>query len=232
METEMIYCRRHTPVGIKVEEISGGEDKSARLWQILARQIYNESDKDGYRVIEHYPNGAPYIEGSEQRISVSHTPHMMVVATLPRTGEVDLTTFSPRAAMGIDVERRDRQQVLKLRDKFLSASEQELAAPTDVEANILAWTCKEALIKAALQDGDNWKEDYTIHHLPNLDNGELGTATVKFPSGEEQPFNLYAYRNEGYVITIAFSPKCATFKKSKPSQQTNQQKGERKTNED
>jgi phosphopantetheinyl transferase (holo-ACP synthase) len=215
METEMIYWRHDTPIGVRVEEISGGEDKSPRLWSLLAQQIYSESDKEGYRVIEHYPNGAPYIDGSNQRISVSHTPYLMVIATLPRTGEVDLSAFSPRAAMGIDVERHDRQQVLKLRAKFLSDAEQAMIPADSVEANITAWTCKEALFKAALQGGEDWTQNYTILQMPDPDRDTLGKAEVRLSSGDIHPFELYSYRSDDYIVTIAISPKCATFKKMK-----------------
>ena len=216
METEMTYWRHRTPVGVKVEEIGGGEDKSRRLWEILARQVYNENGKDGaYRVIGHYPDGAPCLEGSQQRISLSHTGRLMVVATLPPTPEVDLAVYSPRAAMGIDTERLDRKVSDEVVRRVLTSREMELAEAAGAIGRVLAWTCKEALYKAARGIGESWQEDYRILRLPDPHSGRLGEGEIVV-EGEAGPCILCSWISEEYLLTIALSRHCATFRKELP----------------
>ena len=85
METEFIYYRHTTPIGVRIEEITGYEQLSGPNWVAFAKQVFSENSKDGYRVIDHYDSGAPFLDGESSRISVSHTGHMLVVASLPKT---------------------------------------------------------------------------------------------------------------------------------------------------
>ena len=215
METEFIYCRHTTPVGIKVEEISGYEQKSGKVWCELAKQVYCENGKNGYRFLEHFPSGAPFLDGENSRISISHTNHLLVVASLPSTPEVDLSVFSPRTALGIDAEKADRTQVLKIREKFLSEEELRLIADSDIINNIVAWTAKEALYKAALISGIEFKSRIAITAMPDLKANGKGAAIVTDGNGSQIDFLLYSYESDGYIISIAYSPKSATFKKRK-----------------
>lgn len=251
MEDEFIYWPHHTPVGIKVEEISGMESKSGRIWEVMAKQIYCENGRDGYRDLGHFANGAPFLFGQLNRISLTHTAHLLAVATLPKTPEANLAQFAPRTALGIDAERSDRQQVLKVRDRFLSDAEKELVPADDIEANIIAWTAKEALYKAAMTEGLDLRSDIIIRQLPELDRKMnlpgapapiLGKALLRLPTSKttssaedaindvtlagdttknsnnatsEYEMELYTYLSEGenetYIVTLAYSPKCAKF---------------------
>lgn len=222
METEFIYWRHHTLPGIKVEEVCGGEDRSLKLWIEMAYQVYSENGKEGYREIGHFRNGAPFLVGETGRISITHTGRFLAVATLPDTPEVDLSVFSERAAMGIDAERADREQTLRVREKFLSDDEQQMIDKDDVELNVMAWTAKEALYKAAMQEGLDFRNDIRILSLPKIgpavpvyDKNEFdpirtGEAVVKIED-KEYPFVLYAYESEGNIVTLAYSPRCAKF---------------------
>lgn len=234
METEFIYWRHPTPVGIKVEEISGMENKSGKLWRDMAMQIYCENGVDGFREIGHFANGAPFLFGLTSRISVTHTAHLLAVATLPKTPEANLSQFAPRTAMGIDAERLDREQVLRVRDKFLSDEEKAIVSEDSLEANIIAWTSKEALYKAAMTEGLDFRNDITIKSLPAIDRQinlpgapapVIGKAQVLVADmrnhQDESPateikkevveMELYSYESEGCCVTIAYSPKCAKF---------------------
>lgn len=222
METEFIYWRHHTLPGIKVEEVCGGEDRSLKLWIEMAYQVYSENGKEGYREIGHFRNGAPFLVGETGRISITHTGRFMAVATLPDTPEVDLSVFSERAAMGIDAERADREQTLRVREKFLSDQELQMIDKDDVKMNVMAWTAKEALYKAAMQEGLDFKNDIRILSLPKIgpavpvyDKNEFdpirtGEAVVKIED-KEYPFVLYTYESEGNIVTLAYSPRCAKF---------------------
>ena len=239
METEFIFWRHDTPAGIRVEEISGGEDKSDKLWKIMAHQVFGENGGNRYREIGHFDGGAPYLDDEPQRISISHTRHFMVIAFLPRTPEAGLDEFNLRTAMGIDTERIDRGQVLRIADRFLSPEESELVAryadsltagsdhhpameagQAAVCANILAWTVKEALFKAALTEGLDFREKLRIITLPEICNTPMvkdpgyGKAEIILPDSAPIAMELFSYISEGHIVTLAYSPKCAKFRKS------------------
>lgn len=219
METECIYWPHPTPVGIKVEEISGMENRNGEIWRRMALQVYCENGKDGFREIGHFANGAPFLFGQTSRISVTHTGHLLAVATLPKTPEANLSEFSPRTAMGIDAERLDRQQVLRVRERFLSEKELGMIPSGNLESHIIAWTAKEAAYKAAMTEGLDFRNDITLLHLPEIDRKMnlpgapapvLGKAVVRI-GGEEFEMTLYSYESENCCVTLAFSPKCAKF---------------------
>ena len=226
-DEDFIFWKYKTPIGIKVEEVFGMESMTEKVWLEFARQIFCEQGADNFREIGHFANGAPFIWGSMSRISISHTSHFFVAAFLPKTPEANLGVFNPRTAMGIDVEKLDRKQVLDVRGKFLNDSEQELVG-NDLQKNIMAWTAKEALYKAVLTPGLDFKTNILIESLPELDyspekttNPSLGKAFIKFPGDDQQTsdsgtqeMNLYSYESNGCCVTIAFSPKCAKFGKS------------------
>lgn len=255
METEFIFWRHATPAGITIEEICGGEDKEGAVWKAMALQVFAENGGDRYRVIEHTPAGAPLLAGEPQRISVSHTPHFWVAGFLPRTPEADPSEFSIRTAFGIDAERDDREQVLKVAPRVMSADEIAMAeeysrqleagdshhSPLEcdkarVRAFVLGWTIKEALYKAALKEGLDYRSDLQILRFPeicsspNVRNSEYGKGRIirrrnsECGNDAEIPreccegggcidMELFSYESEGHIITLAYSPKCAKFKK-------------------
>lgn len=230
METEFIFWRHATSAGVRVEEICGGEDRSAAVWKAMALQVFGENGGDRFREIVHTGSGAPLLDDSQQRISVSHTQHFMVIAMLPRTPEADLEQFSQRTALGVDCEKEDRGQVLKVIDRVCNpeemaliqayASEHPDQARGEQEASILMWTAKEALYKAALTPGLDFRSQVLVDVLPEICGSPLdrpkrqGKGRVIFPSGENESLDLFSYRSEGHVVTLAYSPKCAKFKKS------------------
>lgn len=243
METEFIFWRHATSPGINVEEICGGEDKTGKLWKVMALQVFGENGGDRFREIIHADSGAPLLEDAEQRISVTHTPHFMAIAFLPRTPECIPEEFNVRTALGIDAEKADREQVLRIADRVMSERELELVASEAakmkagdehhedmdeqkalVRASILGWTIKEAMYKAALQEGMDYRMDLIIESLPEI----CSFPTVKNPrygkgrirrhdsAGKEMmiEMDLFSYESEGHIVTLAFSPKCAKFKRN------------------
>lgn len=223
--TDFMYEKEMAPCGVAIEEIYGADEKSAKVWKLFAMQIFSEAEGD-YRSIEHFENGAPYIDGHQQRISVSHTSHCLVVASLPKTPDIDLESVNIRTAIGIDLERSDRAQVLKIRDKFLSSSENALlpeiadiekATEEDIKQYILAWTCKEALYKAGMGMSPDWREDYRIVALPKIASDMRSASTEKYGKGTirtadgEMEMLLSSWEFEGHVVTLAFSGKIARY---------------------
>lgn len=220
-----MYEREVAPCGVAIEMIYGAEEKSAKVWKLFAMQIFSEAEGD-YRSIEHLVCGAPALDGIPQRISVSHTTHCLVVASLPKTPDIDLSVVNVRTALGVDLEKEDRAQVLKIRDKFLSDTEKvllpelediEKATCDDIRRYILAWTCKEALFKAGFGLASDWKSDYRIVSLPIIANSlrsatpeKYGKGVIETPEGELEML-LSSWRFEGHVVTLAFSSKIARF---------------------
>lgn len=223
---DFIYEKETAPCGVAIETIYGAEEKSAKVWKLFATQIFSESEGD-YREIIHMENGAPLLDGITQRVTLSHTSHFLVVASLPKTPDMDLTEVNPHTAVGIDAEKEDRRQVLKIRDKFLNDEELKLfpaiddpekADASDIRAYILAWTCKEALYKAALGNAADWKGDYRIISLPAIANDikkatpeRYGKGVVSDPKLGQIEMLLSSWMKEGHVVTLAFSPKIARY---------------------
>ena len=230
---EFIYWAHPTAVGIRVEEVSGGTDRHQKAWLPMAKQIFAENGKNGmYREVTHSDSGAPLLADSEQRISVTHTPGLLAVAMLPKVPGADLNRFSLRTALGIDAEHKNREQVLKIRGKFLSEKELTMIPDDDVEKNILAWTVKEAVFKAILSEGVDFIRDIRIESLPEiagypLEKKRTGRAVatrsgstdnaekVSFKEqadGEEVVLDIFSYRSEDHIVTLAYSPNCAIYK--------------------
>lgn len=216
---EFVTWQHKTFVGIKVSEVFGMDSKQGNVWNELAKQIYCEQGEN-YRVIGHFENGAPYLEGYPGRISLTHTTNFLAVAMLPKTPEINLDGFNPRAAMGIDAEPLTRSQVLKVRSKFLSEKEKELVGEENLEVNILAWTSKEAIFKCSFYSPLDFCQDIRLLKLPILqadplkgDIESLGKAELSLPSGIQE-FKLFSYESYSCCVTLAFSPKCAKFGKN------------------
>lgn len=221
--TDFIYERTIAPCGIAVEEIYGADEKSPKVWKLFALQIFSESEGD-YRSIDHLDNGAPMLDGVAQRISVSHTSHHLVVASIPKTPDIDLTEVTVRTAIGVDIEKADRNQVVKVRDKFLTLAEQNLLDNLEdadglTKIAILAWTCKEALYKSVMGISPDWKEDYKILELPKLATDiksatkeKYGKGLVHLPNGKNIEMHLSSWESDGHVITLAFSSKIPIYK--------------------
>lgn len=236
MEEEMIYWRHPSLPCIKIEEITEGTRYKGSTWLDVASQVYSENGTGDYREIGHYPSGAPFLYGSDSRISISHCPGLLVVATLAPVPDADLSVFSKETALGVDAERRDRDQVLRLRERFLNDAELAMIPEKDVEANVIAWTVKEACYKAALSEGLDFRRDIIIRRMPRIGppvpvydvaeydyNGkgegftedDYGLATVKRTSEEEIELQLYTYYSDSFIITLAYTPESSRFNKKR-----------------
>ncbi|MDE7397644.1 MAG: 4'-phosphopantetheinyl transferase superfamily protein [Muribaculum sp.] len=112
-------------------------------------------------VVSHYDDGAPYIDGFDGTISISHSRHIAVIA-VDRAGR----------HIGVDVESW-RVALLNVAPRLLSVSERRwMDSNTDLLA---AWTVKEAVYKALRPAGMSMLEV----ELPAL------PATIGVASGVE-----------------------------------------------
>ena len=81
----------------------------------------------------HDPHGAPLLAGSDLNISISHSRNFAAVAV------------SVRGRIGIDIEEPRLEQLRRVIGKFLAPEEMPLWG----DRLLAAWTCKEAVFKAA-----------------------------------------------------------------------------------
>ena len=93
---------------------------------------------------------APCVEGLSTNISITHTPHLVAVA------------INEQQVIGLDAEQTDRRQVLRVRDKFLNDREKQFILVDNLDAHIIAWTAKEAIIKAERNSALDWTGGITL----------------------------------------------------------------------
>ena len=177
----LALCREK---GIPVEDLAGLPPKRQRekaaerllLCEAFGRPV----------TLTHTEQGAPMVEGSDMNISISHTMRLVVLA------------IDPEHVIGVDAEQADRQQVIKVRDKFLNANEKQFIAPDDLAAHIIAWTAKEAVIKAERNSAIDWTEGICLEPFtPDP------VVTVFAARCGDRLYNLVTRRVEGHYITLA-----------------------------
>lgn len=212
---DFVYERIMTPVGVKIETVTGGGHYKGKVWREIAMQIYCENGKDGYREVGHFRSGAPFLYDANERISISHTDGCLVVATLPVAVNTVLSEFSEAAALGVDVERIDREKVMRVRERFLNDKELGWISEETVEQNIIAWTLKEAALKAGMDSSIDFRNDISIVSMPKVagpldkqtnvckeNTTSLGMININL-NGEEHTFPTLTWRLDDYVISIA-----------------------------
>lgn len=104
-------------------------------------------------IVGHRDTGAPYLVGREDiSLTVSHSRDYAAVA------------FSAERTIGVDIEQW-REQLLRVAPRVLSES--ELGVYASSPALLLrAWTMKEALYKAALTPGLDFRRDIMLPPHP------------------------------------------------------------------
>ena len=136
--------------------------------------------------LTHTEQGAPMVMGSDVNVSFSHTRQLVVLAC------------SREHVIGVDAESADRHQVLKVRDKFLNDYEKQFISPDDLAAHIIAWTAKEAIIKAERNSALDWTdgivlEPFTVEDEQTILEGRCGGHR----------YHLTCRTMAGHFITVA-----------------------------
>lgn len=134
-------------------------------------------------VIEHNPDGSPYIPGLDETISVSHCRGIAALA-FNRAG----------SRFGIDIER-PRATLTRVASKFLTEAERERLAGMD--SLLEAWTVKEALYKAAGVPGIP-----LAGGLPLPDSGGRSKIAV---NGRVADFRVVSLALPGFRLSVAYS---------------------------
>lgn len=118
----------------------------------VTNSLISQALKDAVTLI-HLPSGAPCLEGSDMSISISHSTHYAAIA-LTETRKI-----------GIDIEE-PRPQLRKVASRVLSDPELEAYSTSDALL-LQAWTLKEALYKAALTPGLDFRRDINLPIPPS-----------------------------------------------------------------
>ncbi len=122
--------------------------------------------------IGHYSDGAPFIENSDIKISVSHSRNIAAVA-------ID-TEF----IIGIDIEQARPSQLRRIAARVLSEPELDYYNTSD-EHLLQAWTLKEALCKASGRLDADFRRDII---LPTSNDEKK--ALVATPEGGATGFDI------------------------------------------
>ena len=177
----LVLCRER---GIPVEDMVDQPVKRQR--EKAVERLLLCSAFGGPVTMCHDSQGAPSVEGRDVNISITHTPQLVALA------------WNERVPIGIDAERTDRQQVLKVRNKFLNSSEQQFIAPDDLDAHIIAWTAKEAVIKAERNSAIDWTNGIVLETF-EVQAGE----TSFFARCGDRRYRLITRCAEDHYITVA-----------------------------
>ena len=180
----LALCRE---VGIACDDLLEASVKRQReraAERLLLREAFGRPV-----TLTHTEQGAPVVEDSDVNVSFSHTRQLVVLAC------------SREHVIGVDAEQTDRQQVLLVRDKYLNASEKQFIVPNDLAAHVIAWTAKEAIIKAERNSALDWTNGITLDPF-TLEGIEQGEITFTAHCGDSC-YRLVTRLLEGHYITLA-----------------------------
>lgn len=136
----------------------------------------------------HDEQGAPSVQDEPVNISITHTMEVVALAC------------NDREVIGLDAEQCDRRQVIRVRDKFLNHREQQFISPDDLAAHIVAWTAKEAVIKAERNSALDWTNGICLETF-TVQNGAI---TMCARCGAHR-YRLECVSLAGHYITLATS---------------------------
>lgn len=150
-------------------------------------------------VLEHRPNGAPYLPAyPDLSISVSHTRGMVSILLAP----------SPWA-VGVDVERL-RPQLFRVQGKYLHEGECALLSTyvsKELTALTLLWSAKEALFKM-LQPPSQSLLDFRLVGV-QLEGEYRGTLLFSYGAPSRGIYHLSYEIHEDYVLCYCLEARSA-----------------------
>lgn len=138
-----------------------------RTSDVLASTILDKEVK-----IERDANGRPYINGSSENISISHTRSTLGVI------------INPHTPVALDIEITNRN-VGPVKQKFTTSDEIELVRKVHTDnPEILIWSCKECLFKILPFAAIHFKDQLTFNEAaqPNNNNDFATIWSVNHPN--------------------------------------------------
>ncbi len=149
--------------------------------RILRHQIF------GFAHIHYDVNGAPYIE-DEGFISISHCKNAVGIA------------LNHDFRIGLDLEA-PRQNILTLKDKFLSEHEREVFAIDDPNVVTRIWSAKEALYKLAGRKKIHFKTELLL----TRDNDDNWSGQIVNPEADIF-VKLNIFERNSLIVSINSEP--------------------------
>lgn len=165
---------------IAVSQIAAGGELTRRQAESAAVKALIDAVIGPDTAIVHNADGAPAIDGSEKAISISHSRDYACIAV-----------GDGKTHIGVDIEQQ-RQQLRRVAQRVLSPEEIDVYAVCDAML-LRAWTMKEALYKAALTPGLDFRRDI---RLP-LESG----SAIALVLG--RPYRLDVVTRDEYTLTLA-----------------------------
>ena len=181
-------------------------DKRKQEWLAVRLLLKHLSGADTF--IDYHDNGAPFLQNSQNHISISHT-----------TGYAAII-LSKNQNPGIDIEYRS-ERAWKLRKKFLSDKESDIflslnhpdlsiqsfneysintePVPCRSDLSTLCWCAKETTFKALQQTEVDFIEHLHILPFTLSDEGFLAIKETKTP--RQQIFIINYKIADNYIIT-------------------------------
>lgn len=150
-------------------------------------------------VLEHRPNGAPYLPAyPDLSISVSHTRGLVSILLAPSSW-----------AVGVDVERL-RPQLFRVQGKYLHEGECALLSTyvsKELTALTLLWSAKEALFKM-LQPPSQSLLDFRLVSV-QLEGEYRGTLLFSYGAPSRGIYHLSYEIHEDYVLCYCLEARSA-----------------------
>lgn len=175
--------------GIDVGECLDFKAESRKTEYMVERILLDEAVGKPVKLL-HDANGAPHID-EIGNISISHTVGLVGVAV------------NENHAIGIDIEHK-AARVLRVRNKFLDDEEIGKIASDDVDANLVAWTAKEAMYKLVPMAGISMRDNLHIELPENgLCGAELEYAGSAYYGNTRLGIRLTTCVMDADVITFA-----------------------------
>lgn len=163
----------------------GGEKRKteAEAVRFLLDQLFPQKDY----VLSYYETGKPYLEGREEKISISHSHDKIAIIT------------DQQKETGIDIELI-RDKVLLIAHKFLSERERENLAANDVEKHLVYWAAKETLYKIyGRKKVDFIKNLYVSPFNYNADVGGIVNGRISLEE-YNKTFMLHYEKLDNYIL--------------------------------
>ena len=156
-----------------------------RRKEILVEHLLLHSLFGNSYQLTHQENGAPKLN-KNINLSITHSMNYVAIAVSKQN-------------IGIDIEQLSNK-VIRVRNKFLSELEQQALPLTDLTANTVAWTAKEALYKAAHIDGIALANGLCIDAMAIA----KSTECYKCHIGHNRWFSTYStvFNNHAMSLTI------------------------------
>ena len=171
----LALCRQQ---GVPCEDLAELPVKRPRekaVERLLLAQAFGEPV-----ALQHNGQRAPSVEGRDANISITHTMGLVALAV------------NDSQVIGLDAESADRRQVLRVRDKYLNASEQDFLSPDDLTSHIIAF------IKAERNSAIDWTDGIILEPF-----AVQADETVIMARCGYRRYRLASRLVEGHHITVA-----------------------------